>query len=250
MKTDKDGNVRDSFVVRAQSMEGKDGEEQRLRGVEVNLTYMAKGEPGKATIMADQGLYAPTQQKAIFQGHVHVTTEDGIDLKTEHLVYRGDHNSVKSDTHVEFKRKDLSGTAKGFTYDSETGRLELLADVDLKIQDEDNPATLIKSASAEATREEGLMKFLGGVEVDPGPRPAQVGSPGRELLGRGPGHPSRPGPGQRGPVDERRHPGSGDDRRDDGERAAPSHLPPPRPVAASRPHARSRRWRGRMRTSR
>jgi hypothetical protein len=27
-------------------------------------------------------------------------------------------------------------------------------------------------------------------------------------------------------VDERRHPGSGDDRRDDGERAAPPHLPP------------------------
>lgn len=168
VKTDKEGNVRDSFVVRAQSMEGKDGEEQRLRGVEVNLTYMAKGEPGKATIVADQGLYAPTQQKAVFQGHVHVTTEDGMDLKTEHLIYRGDHNSVKSDAHVEFKRKDLSGTARGFTYDSETGRLELLADVDLKIQDEDNPATLIKSASAEATREEGLMKFLGGVEVTQG----------------------------------------------------------------------------------
>ena len=113
VKTDKDGNVRDSFVVRAQSMEGKDGEEQRLRGVEVNLTYMAKGEPGKATIVADQGLYAPAQQKAVFRGHVHVTTEDGMDLKTEQLIYRGDHNSVKSDTHVEFKRKDLSGTAQG-----------------------------------------------------------------------------------------------------------------------------------------
>ena len=87
-----------------------------------------------------------------------------MDLRRS-IIYRGDHNSVKSDAHVEFKRKDLSGTAKGFTYDSETGRLELLADVDLKIQDEDNPATLIKSASAEANREEGLMKFLGGVEV-------------------------------------------------------------------------------------
>ena len=154
VKTDKAGNVRESVVVRAQFIEGKDGEEQRLRGVEVNLTYMAKGEPGKATIIADQGLYAPTQQKAIFQGHVHVTTEDGMDLKTDQLIYRGDHNSVKSDTHTEFKRKDLSGTAKGFTYDSETGRLELLADVNLKIQDEDNPATLIKSASAEANASE------------------------------------------------------------------------------------------------
>jgi LPS export ABC transporter protein LptC/lipopolysaccharide transport protein LptA len=168
VKTDKDGNVRESVVVRAQFIEGKDGEEQRLRGVEVNLTYMAKGQPGKAIIVADQGMYAPAQQKAIFQGHVHVTTEDGMDLKTDQLIYRGDHNSVKSDTHVEFKRKDLSGTARGFTYDGETGRLELLEDVNLKIQDEDNPATLIKSASADANREEGLMKFLGGVEVTQG----------------------------------------------------------------------------------
>jgi LPS export ABC transporter protein LptC/lipopolysaccharide transport protein LptA len=168
VKTDKDGNVRESVVVRAQFIEGKDGDEQRLRGVEVNLTYMAKGQPGKATIVADQGVYMPTQPKAVFQGHVHVTTEDGMDLKTDQLIYRGDHNSVKSDTHVEFKRKDLSGTAHGFTYDGETGRLELLKDVNLKIQDEDNPATLIKSASAEATREEGLLKFLGGVEVTQG----------------------------------------------------------------------------------
>jgi hypothetical protein len=153
VKTDKDGNVRDSFVVRAQSMEGKDGAEQRLRGVEVDLTYM----PGRARQGENRGrpgLYAPTQQKAVFQGHVHVTTEDGMDLKTEHLIYRGDHNSVKSDAHVEFKRKDLSGTAKGFTYDSETppgaARGRRPEDPGRR-----QPGHLIKSASAEATREEG-----------------------------------------------------------------------------------------------
>ena len=165
---DKDGNVREGTVVHAQSIEGKEGEEQRLKGVEVNLTYMAKGQPGKATITADEGIYAAQAQKAVFQGHVHVTTEDGMDLKTDQLIYRGDHNSVKSDAAVEFKRKDLSGTALGFTYDGGTGRLELLKDVQLKIQDENNPATLIKSARAEATKEEGLLKFLGGVEVTQG----------------------------------------------------------------------------------
>ena len=168
VKMDKDGNVREGTVVHAQSIEGKDGEEQRLKGVEVNLTYMAKGQPGKATITADEGVYAAGAQKAVFQGHVHVTTEDGMDLKTDQLIYRGDHNSVKSDAAVEFKRKDLSGTALGFTYDGGTGRLELLKDVQLKIQDENNPATLIKSARAEATKEEGLLKFLGGVEVTQG----------------------------------------------------------------------------------
>ena len=38
-------------------------------------------------------------------------------------------------------------------------------------------------------------------------------------------------------VDERGHPGAGHDRRHHGQRRPPSHLPPPRPVAASRPHA-------------
>lgn len=168
VKTDKDGSVRESVVVRAQSYEGKEQEDQRLKGVEVDLTYMAQGKPGKATITADEGTYASILQKAIFQGHVHVSTDDGMELWTDQLIHRGDRNSVRSDQLTRFKRKDLSGTALGFTYEAETGRLELLKDVSLKIQDEGNPATLIKSARAEATKEDGLLKFLGGVEVTQG----------------------------------------------------------------------------------
>jgi lipopolysaccharide transport protein LptA len=168
VKTDKDGSVRESVVVRAQSYEGKDQEEQRLKGVEVSLTYTASGKPGNATITADTGLYAPVLQRAIFQGNVHVKTDDGMELWTEELIHRGDRNTVRSDKATRFLRKDLSGTATGFLYESETGRLELLKDVDLKIQDESNPATLIKSARAEATKEDGLLKFLGGVEVTQG----------------------------------------------------------------------------------
>jgi LPS export ABC transporter protein LptC/lipopolysaccharide transport protein LptA len=168
VKTDKDGNVRESVVVRARSYEGKENEEQRLKGVEVSLTYMARGKEGKARITADEGTYGAIMQKAVFQGNVHVTTEDGMELKTDELIHRGDRNTVKSDGAVAFKRKDLSGTARGFTYDAESGNLELLADVNLKIQDEDNPATLIKSERAEATKEEGLLKFLGRVEVTQG----------------------------------------------------------------------------------
>ena len=168
VKTDKDGNVKEKMVIRAQSMEGKEQEEQRLKAVEVNLDYMAQGKPGKATITADEAIYTAILQKAVFQGHVHLTTEEGADLRTDQLIYRGDHQSAKSDYPVQFKRKDLSGTAKGFTYEAESGRLELLQDVHLKIQANDNPATLINSARAEATRQEGLLRFLGGVEVTQG----------------------------------------------------------------------------------
>lgn len=168
VKTDPDGNVHESIVVRARSYVGKEQEEQRLEGVEVDLTYTAKGEPGKARITADKGTYNPILLKAVFQGNVHVTTEDGMELVTEELVHRGDRNSVKSGQRVQFKRKDLSGSALGFTYEAESGRLELLSEVDLKIQDEGNPATLIKAARAEASKQDGLLRFLGGVEVRQG----------------------------------------------------------------------------------
>src|SRR5262249_6616587 len=62
VKTDKDGNVTERVTVRAKSFEGKDQEEQRLKGVQVDLTYMAQGQPGKATITADQGTYVAVQQ--------------------------------------------------------------------------------------------------------------------------------------------------------------------------------------------
>ena len=168
VKTDKDGNVREGIVIRAQSIEGKEQEEQRLKMVEVDLTYTAQGKPGKATITADEGIYTAVLQKAIFQGHVHVTTDDGLELRTDQLIHRGDHNSVKSDYPVEFKRKDVSGTAKGFAYQAEGGRLELLKDVHVKIVDEKKEPTLITSDRAEASKEEGLLKFLGGVEVTQG----------------------------------------------------------------------------------
>lgn len=168
VKTDKDGNVRDSVVVHAQSWEGKDQEDQRLKGVEVNLTYMAQGKPGKATITADDGVYTAALQKAVFRGHVHVTTEDGMELHTQELIHRGDHNMVRSESPTDFKRKDLSGTAVGFIYESETGQLQLLKDVNLKIQDEDNVPTFIKSDRAEASKQEGLMRFIGNVEITQG----------------------------------------------------------------------------------
>ena len=168
VKTDKDGNVRDSVVVHAQSWEGKEGEDQRLKGVEVNLTYMAQGQPGKATITADDGVYTATLQKAVFRGHVHVTTEDGMELHSEELIHRGDHNTVRSESLTDFKRKDLSGTALGFTYEAETGQLQLLKDVNLKVQDEDNVPTFIKSDRAEASKQDGLMRFIGNVEITQG----------------------------------------------------------------------------------
>ncbi|PYQ09722.1 MAG: LPS export ABC transporter periplasmic protein LptC [Acidobacteria bacterium] len=159
-KGDKEG-----WFLRALNMVGQEQEDVRLRGVDLTFTYMAKGQPGKGRIVSDEALINPSQQKGNFQGHVIVTTEEGFELHTESLVYRGDKQLAKTEAPVEFKRKDVSGTSTGMTYDAGAGRLELLADVTLRIQDEGNPATDIKAAHALLVRPEGTMRFDGAVRL-------------------------------------------------------------------------------------
>lgn len=156
---------KERLVIRAQSFEGKEQDDQRLKGVEVTIAYIAKGKEGKAVVTADEAVYSAAVQKTVFKGHVRVTTEDGLELLTDELVYRGDRELARSDSPVAFKRKDLSGTAKGFSYEAEAGRLEMMADVKLRIQDEGNPATDITSQRAEVSQDEGVIRFLGAVEV-------------------------------------------------------------------------------------
>jgi LPS export ABC transporter protein LptC/lipopolysaccharide transport protein LptA len=157
-KGDKEG-----FILRARKMVGQEQEEVRLQGVDLTFTYMAKGQPGTGRIVSDDAVINPSVQKGTFQGHVVVTTAEGFELHTESLIYRGDKQLAKSDVPVQFKRKDISGTSTGMTYDAAEGRLDLPADVTLRIQDEDNPATDIKAARALLVREEGTMRFEGDV---------------------------------------------------------------------------------------
>jgi len=159
-KGDKEG-----FILRALQMVGQEQEDVRLKGVDLTFTYMAKGQPGKGRIVSDEALINPSQQRGNFQGHVVVTTEDGLELHTESLLYRGDKQLAKTDAPVQFKRKDTSGTSTGMTYSAGEGRLELLADVTLRIQDNNNPATDIKAAHALLVRPEGSMRFDGGVRI-------------------------------------------------------------------------------------
>ena len=100
-----------------------------------------------------------------------MTTEDGLELHTESLLYRGDKQLAKSDVPVQFKRKDVSGTSTGMIYEAQEGRLELLADVTLRIQDEGNPPTDITADHALLVRPEGNMRFEGNVKLT---RPGDV----------------------------------------------------------------------------
>jgi lipopolysaccharide export system protein LptA len=156
---------RQSFSLAAREMVGKEQEEVRLKGVNFTFSYVSQGQPGKGTIQSESCLYNPNQQKAVFQGAVKLDTEDGLQLRTESLVYRGDKEVARSEDPVEYLRGGLSGRSTGFTYQAQEGRLEMPADVYVRSANSSGPPTEITAARAELMRSEGTLRFLGGVQV-------------------------------------------------------------------------------------
>ncbi len=159
-KLDQEG--REKFVLNAQTMVGQDESDVRLKGVTMTFPYVAREKAGHATVSADTCLYSPANQKAAFSGHVVVTTEDGLHLETDALVYRGDKGLARTESPLTFSRKDVSGSSTGAIYESEKGKLQMLADARLRVEGDDGgPPLEVASQSAELDREEGTLRFDG-----------------------------------------------------------------------------------------
>ncbi len=169
-KLDKDGAQR--FLLEAQDMEGKEDQEVRLKVVHVTFPYHAgvieAGRPLDAQVTSDQAVYWPQQEKAIFQGHVHVTTEDGLDLTTDELTYRGDKGVVRTEQPVQFKRNEVSGSGTGMTYDSQAAEIKLLADAFVRLEDKNGPPLEVHSQRATLKRDDGILHFIDDVAAQHG----------------------------------------------------------------------------------
>jgi lipopolysaccharide transport protein LptA/LPS export ABC transporter protein LptC len=159
---------REGLVVKAKHMVGQQQDEMHLQGVEATFTYVAQGKPGKGTIVSNECLFTPSQQRAVFQGKVHLTTEDGFELRSESLVYRGDKSVAKTADPVTFSRKTTSGSSTGMEYRGEEGRLTLPADAYVRIESESGPPTEIRSRRATSDRADGTLRFEEDVNVTQG----------------------------------------------------------------------------------
>jgi LPS export ABC transporter protein LptC/lipopolysaccharide transport protein LptA len=166
-------------VIKAASYLGQDQDEIRLRQVEVDFVYMAKGKPGKTHIVADEAVMTPKINKGDFRGHVVLTTEEpiptksgettkGFELRTEQLIYRGDKGIARTEAPVTFKRKDVSGSSRGLVYNAEAGLVTFPAEAYVRIDDENVGPTQIRSSRASLDREKGVMKFEDGVRMNHG----------------------------------------------------------------------------------
>ncbi|MBI3932011.1 MAG: LPS export ABC transporter periplasmic protein LptC [Acidobacteria bacterium] len=159
---------RESFVLQAETMAGQEQQEVRLSGVSMTFHYVSRGTEGEATVTSRECLYTAPQQKAAFRGDVRVRTRDGGELETDSLVYRGDRGFARTEAPLRFRRKDVSGSAVGALHAADEGRVELLSDVVLRVEDQKAPALEIHSDRAVLEREEGLLRFQGSVEARQG----------------------------------------------------------------------------------
>jgi LPS export ABC transporter protein LptC/lipopolysaccharide transport protein LptA len=157
-----------SFSLSAREMVGREQEELRLQGVALSFTYTVHGKAQQGTITAEECVYQPAQQKAAFKGKVRLTSAEGFELLTDALVYRGDKGLVRTEDPVRFRRKDVSGTARGIAYSSESGRLEMLAEVVMQMRDPDDPPLDVTAGRAELHREGGHLLLDGGVSMTQG----------------------------------------------------------------------------------
>lgn len=159
---------KESFVLSAQKWVGEEQGDIRLQGVNLTFSFMARGKPDTSTVSSDECFYNPAQQKASFRGHVVVRTGEGFELMTDSLVYRGDKGIARTDAKADFRRKDFSGSSTGLNYLAEEGRIDLLADVVLRLNDPDNQPMEIESGSAVLERDKDIAAFHGGVTVTQG----------------------------------------------------------------------------------
>ena len=121
----------EDFEMRAERMRGQETEEVHLEVVDVTFPYAADGERRTARIRAAaRCLYRPSSEDAEFEGDVVVTTDDGLELRTDSLWYRGSNGLAATDDPVSFSRDALSGTSLGMTLDSRRGILVLPREVD------------------------------------------------------------------------------------------------------------------------
>jgi len=164
------------LVMDAQTFLGKEQEQIRLGNITARFPYLMEQREGHATITSRECVYTPSVQGAVFRGAVFVKTDDGMELRTESLTYRGDKGIARTDDPVEFRDNKLDGSSTGMEYKADEGALDLFSDVHFHIQGEaDKKPTEITSQRAALKRGEQMARFFDDVRVEQGTDSLQCG---------------------------------------------------------------------------
>ena len=162
--------------LEARGVSGRETERRYLDVVKARIPFMSEGKASTLEIVADHAQHVASRPSALFQGHVTMTTEDGLVMETDELFYDGYDGRAQSERKVTFRRKDMSGEAMGMLYESFSDSITLFRNVRILLRDPDDPPADIEAMSGCLSRVDNALFLDGSVRVTQGANRTTSGS--------------------------------------------------------------------------
>jgi len=135
-------------------------------------------------ITAQKAVYIPEENKnftAYFAGIVNIITRDALTVKSEHIFYKKETETVEAEELVEFSRENISGKSFGAIVKIQEKTLELLRDVEIIADgaagDSKFQQAKITAGHAFLNQTDGKIDFSGNVFVSVTPNETDTTQP-------------------------------------------------------------------------
>jgi lipopolysaccharide export system protein LptA len=138
-------------------------------------------------VLADHGSYLRDQSQVTFTGNVRVTSSDGLEVKTESLIYEQQGEIAHTEAPVQFRHGEVSGTSLGATLNAKDHTLLLPKNPYVISQDVGQGAGSgsdpnkkgarpieIRGERANYVERDGMVRFESNVNVTQGDRSARA----------------------------------------------------------------------------
>jgi lipopolysaccharide export system protein LptA len=167
---------KEGVKLEAKGYSGRESERLFLDTVKARVPFISQGKAAMTVILADHAQHVPSRPSALFQGHVNMTTDDGLVLETEELFYDGKDSLAQSELKVTWRRKDIGGEAVGMLYEGWSDSMTFFKGVKIRLRDRDDAPADIEADAACLSRETNTLFLEGNVTVNQGGNRVKSGS--------------------------------------------------------------------------
>jgi LPS export ABC transporter protein LptC/lipopolysaccharide transport protein LptA len=142
----------------------------------VDLTAVFDIERGKSLrVVSDRGVYLRDQSTVTFSGNVRMRSSDGLEVTTESITYEQQNNIARTETPVQFRHEEISGSSVGAALRPKDHVLTLPQSAHVVIANsdpnkKDTQPVEIRGDRAEYVEKDGTVKFESNVNVTQGER--------------------------------------------------------------------------------
>jgi lipopolysaccharide export system protein LptA len=144
-----------------------------LEKVDLTIFIIEKGKNFR--VVSDRGVYLRDQSQVTFSGNVKVRSSDGLEVKTELVIYEKQSEIARTEVPVQFSHGEISGSSVGAVLRFNDHVLTLtqsarVINADPDPNKKDSQPVEIHGDRAEYVEKDGTVKFEGNVNVTQGER--------------------------------------------------------------------------------